>query len=351
MTRAKPFLACIFVAACAAGDSGSIEYRPSDDVERLAFVTMSGDDIGMVGDFDITEDAIYLLDRMGRVVVLNRAGEAPTIASHFGRRGAGPGEMLQPTGISVSDDGIAVVDATRLHFYSAAGEPLVTHTLDLPCVMMLPGVSVMDSGIFVTGGCLRSGYASDTMKAVMAWSADTAVWTVLAEAPRYTRDGSVGSVFGARSLFTPGPSRQHAFGGGETNCVWLVDTGATPPQVKEQCPAARTGYTAEPTPELRAQLRTARVPGMNIRWPETLPTYIERFVTDSALVLVRPFTADSVVLQVAGGETDIAVAPLDGLLGCKAQGCLWLRDEGDVPELIVLDRARIERLLSVARSR
>lgn len=100
-------------------------------------------------------------------------------------------------------------------------------------------------------------------------------------------------------------------------------------------------------------MKASRITGMNMKWPETLPVYTDRFVTDSGdVVLLRAFTADSLVLQLqAPASTDLAVAPLNGLLGCKAAGCVWLIDESDTPQLIVLDRAEIRTLLSGERRR
>jgi hypothetical protein len=67
------------------------------------------------------------------------------------------------------------------------------------------------------------------------------------------------------------------------------------------------------------------------------------------MVLFRPFTADSLVLQLASPSAlDIAVAPHDGLLGCKAGGCVWLMDETATPRMIVLDRTEMEALVQRA---
>lgn len=94
-------------------------------------------------------------------------------------------------------------------------------------------------------------------------------------------------------------------------------------------------------------MRSARFAGMNIRWPETLPAYIERFVAGDEIVLLRPFAADSLVLQTAApGSADFAVAPMEGLIGCRSGGCLWLLEDSEVPRLIVLDRASIEAMVN-----
>lgn len=352
MRRATAVLGVLLGCGSGGGGGPAEEYRPRADVERPAYVTLVGSDIGLPGDFDVSGDTIFLLDRTGRVVVVERRAGALKLAGHIGRSGAGPGELLRPTGLAVVGGAVAVIDGTRLHFLSRTGERPRSVPVSLPCVMLLPSVAASRTGVFVAGGCFRGGHASDTMKAVLAWSADTAVWEVVAEAPRYTRDGTFGSVFGARSLLTTGEGGEHAFGGGETNCLWSVVDTAGRPSATERCPIAASLYVADPPPELRARIRRTRIPGMTVRWPGHLPAYMDRFVTERGVVLLRPFTTDSLVLQLAGADpVDIAVAPVDGLLGCKAQGCVWLRDEAGAPSMIVLDRAWIERRVSLALKR
>ncbi|HEX6309424.1 MAG TPA: hypothetical protein VFZ69_14605 [Longimicrobiales bacterium] len=347
-----PFALAVIAPACARPDSDPLieEYRPSPGLDRLGFTVLDGDDIGLVGDFDIRGDTVFLLDRAGGVAVVERIGGSARLVARFARRGPGPGEFLQPTGMAATRDGVAVVDGTRLHFFSGSGDPLSTTRLSLPCPIVLPGVAQSSTGLFVSGSCLRRGAASDTMKAVLLWSADTALWHVVIDAPRYTRDGTFGSVFGARNVLTPGIDGVHAFGGGESNCVWRVHDAGERPTATRECPVVASLYSGDPPPELKARMRATRIPGVTLRWPEHLPVYLDRFITSRGILLLRPFTADSLVLQLAGSAPrDVAVAPADGLLGCKAFGCLWLRDETGTPELIVLDRAEIERRIAAVK--
>jgi hypothetical protein len=328
------------------------EYGPSADLVRLQGVALDGDDIGLVRDFDIAGDTIYLLDGTGRVAILVRDGTAHRLAGHFGRRGAGPGEFLRPSGLAVVGNDIVVLDGTRLQFLDRSGRPRDTRWVTLPCAMMLPLVAPARDGLFIHGGCLRQGMTTDTMKGVLAWSADTASWEIVAEAPRFTSDGTIGTVFGGRTLLTTGVAGRHAFGGGEVNCIWTVGDDGGRPDATETCPVAGSLYSADPPPGLEERLRSARFAGMRMRWPETLPVYTERFVLDDDIILLRPFAADSVVLQTAApASVDLAVAPLEGLIGCKAAGCLWLLEDTDVPRLIVLDRARIEAMVTGAAGR
>ncbi|HSK20958.1 MAG TPA: hypothetical protein VK912_17515 [Longimicrobiales bacterium] len=331
--------------AAGAGPGSGIEYAPAADVPRLESVALHGDDIGLVRDFEIAGDTLYLLDATGRIAVIHRDADGLRLAGHIGRPGPGPGELQRPTGLALSGSGIVVVDGARLQFFDRAGAFLESRPLSLPCAMMLPAIAASAGGLFVHGGCLQRGVATDTMKAVLAWSSDTTTWEVVVTAPRYTIDGSLGSVFGVRSLLTTGSTGVHVFGGGEMNCIWKITDGGSRPGASETCPAVAALYSADPPPGLEDRLRSARVAGMNIRWPETLPVYVERFVADDRIMLLRPFAADSLVLQAAApGSADFAVAPMEGLIGCRSGGCLWLLEDTAVPRLIVLDRARIEAM-------
>jgi hypothetical protein len=332
---------CVAAAGCGAADGSvrsGVEYRPAADAARLVPEPLEGDDIGLIRDFDLSGDTLYLLDGAGHVVVAERRGAGWAVAGSFGRSGGGPGEFLTATGISASSAAIAVIDNTRLQFFSRGGEHTHFHSLDLPCVMMRARVAQGLTGLFVHGGCSRGSFVTDTMKAVLAWSADTAEWSIIAEDVRYTRDGTVGNLFTAASALTPGAAGVHLFGSGATNCVWTVSDSTFPPTAVQRCPAARGVYRSDAPPGVRERLRSGAVGGARLDWPETLPIFVERIHTKRAILLIRPFSADSVVLQEAAPSgRDVAVAPLDGLVGCKAAGCLWVLVDSLPARLIVLD--------------
>lgn len=345
-------LLCL-AAGCTSADAdsvaGAVEYRPSNSVVRLLSAPLDGDDIGLVRDFEIAGDTIYLLDVTGRVVVVERDGSRLRVAGHVGRKGGGPGEFLRPSGLALAGGSLAVMDGTRIQFFTRSGAFVRSVPVTLPCAMMLPSIAPARTGLFLHGACLRRGIVTDTMKAVLAWSSDTVAWDVIAETPRFATDGSIGSPFGARSLLTLGPAAIHVFGGGELNCIWRVADEAGRPFATQTCPAARLLHTADPPPGVEERLRSGRFAAMNIRWPATLPAYVARFVADSAIVLVRPFSADSVVLQTAAPSSlDLAVAPLTGLLGCRPEGCVWLDEETSNPRLTILDRSQIQRMVNLA---
>ena len=337
------------VAACNTADADRSEagaYKPAQDVPRLGGAPLAGDDIGIVRDFDVAGDTIYLLDGTGRIVLVENADAGLRLLSHIGRRGGGPGEFMQPTGLAMVDGSVAVMDGTRAQFFDVTGALHASKQITLPCPMLQPSIAPASDGLFIHGACMRRGVATDTMTAMLAWSTDTTTWEIIATAPRFTTDGSLGSIFGSRSLLTTGSDRRHAFGGGETNCIWIVtDTGGRP-AAAERCPAVAVLYSADPPPELARRLKAGRIGAMGLSWPETLPPYVERFVAGNEHILVRPFSPDSVVLQTAAGR-DLAVAPLDGLIGCKSGGCLWLLEDSDVPHLIFVNRASLESMLEI----
>lgn len=342
-------LLCL-VTGCGAIDAGGPgrgeEYRPADAVPRLAAVALAGDDIGLVRDFDMSGDTIYLLDAMGRIVVVARDSAGLRLAGHIGRPGAGPGELQRPMSLAVAGGSLVVMDGARAQFFSRSGDFLESRPVSFPCMMMTPALSPAREGLFLHGACLQRGVATDTMKAVLAWSSDTTVWEVLARVPRFTSDGSFGTIFGSRSLLTTGAGNRHAFGGGEFNCLMTVTEGDGRPGVEEVCPVAESLYRADPPPGMNERLQAGRIAGMNIRWPATLPVYLERFVVDDGVLLLRPFAADSLVIQTtAPSSVDLAVVPADGMLGCKSAGCVWLLEDEDAPRLIIVDRAAIEAML------
>lgn len=340
------------VAACGAGEDPGVRYGPPAELPRLGADTLPVPSAGRVIDFELAGDTLYLLEP-GRIARLTRRADGWAEDMSFGREGFGPGELSSATALSLWGEHLVVTHVTRVQRFSRAGAFVDGRDLMPPCMMVRPRAVVTERGTFVHGMCQYAGYATDTMKAVLAWSPDGTAYTTLVEDVAFTRDGTVGSVFGARSAMTPGTAGAHAFGNGTSNCVWRVTDGdagtAGPPHAQQVCPAVRQRYSAPPPPGVEARLR-AGVGGTRMDWPATLPDFVDRLDLGAAgILLVRPFVADSVVLQLAGAtDGDVAVLPLDGLLGCKAEGCLWLREDGVVPHAFVLQR---QDLLELVRAR
>lgn len=348
-------LCAMAVASCAAGDAAAGDtYRPPDHLERLGTTTFELPDAGLVQDFDAGSGRLYLLERFGRVLVLERRADGWAQVASFGRPGAGPGEFGNTTGIAAVDGAVVVTEWGRLQRFTSTGEFISAQVLTLPCAMPRPAAAAGRTGLFVHGNCLRTAYVTDTMKAVLAWAPDEETFRIIAEDVRFTRDGSTGSIFGAASALTTSADGRHLFGGGG-HCLWHVDESIVAPGdvpvVEAQCPAATRLYSAPPPPALQRRLN-AGLPGMKLEWPRALPTFVERIRAGDDVVLLRPFSADSVVLQTAGPDArDLAVAPLNGLVTCRAAGCLWVFEDGDVARGFLLDGAAVQSLVDGAGRR
>ncbi|MEX1182832.1 MAG: hypothetical protein WEF86_06325 [Gemmatimonadota bacterium] len=357
-STAAPVLAILVLLAftrCAAGDATEgISYQPDRNLPRLDAAATAPRDAGLIRDFDIAGDTMVLLDRTGSVFVLERGSDGWAPVRRFGRAGDGPGELRNASGIDLTPQGdVAVVESTRLQFLRTDGAVVSTRRLIAPCPMLLPGIASAGGGLFVYGDCYRTGFVTDTMKAVLGWTTDTAAYHVLAEEIRYTGDGRIGSVFGAQNAFAPGAGQRHVFGTGTTNCIWSITTAAAQlPVALRLCPAAGAEYSAPPPPGLEARLRSRRSMMARVTWPATLPAYLERVVAGESIILLRPYTADSLVLQLPAPDgRDLAVAPVNGLVSCKAGACLWVVADAEPMRLIVLDSARIAALLLAAKRR
>jgi hypothetical protein len=337
------------LGGCAAGGGATgVEYSPPAAVERLSGAGTELSDAALILDFDASPDRLYLLERWGRVLVLGRDDGEWVHIGAFGRRGSGPGEFENPTGIAVVPGGILVAEPHRLQLFSEDGAHVSSHRLELPCAMAMPAVAAAVTGLFVHGNCVRHGYVTDTMMAVLAWSPDTSRFRAVAEEVRFTMDGGIGSVFGASRALGTGSGGRHLFGGGTANCITVVESASDTPALKRICPAVSVLYRAEPPPALERRLQ-AGIRGVNVIWPATLPAYIERVPVGDVTVLLRPFSTDSVVLQTAWPDSrDLAVAPLDGLVGCRAGGCLWVFENAQRPYAYFLEATRLHAMLLAA---
>jgi hypothetical protein len=235
-----------------------------------------------------------------------------------------------------------VSERARLQFFDSAGHYQSGRLLDPPCPMLRPSVSSARNGLFLHGGCMRRGYSADTMKAVLAWSGDSTTWTVIAEEAHYTSDATVGSGFSSTTLFSTG-TQHHLFGAGYYDCMWRVAETDVAAIADSACNQVSRFYQAPPPPEVAARLGQ-RAESIGLEWPERLPAYVDRLATAQGDVLLRPFTTDSLVLQVAGAAgAEVAVMPMEGLVGCKREGCLWVFPERN--QIQWLDRASVERLI------
>ena len=336
--RARPVFAVLagsallgvlgMMAARARGASGH-GYQPAAKVLRLALEEVTVPAVAGVLDFDWYGEDLYLLDPLEHAVTLmrrNGSGSWDRVGG-FGRYGGGPGELLRPTGIARLRDPprIAIVDQSRLHLFDTAGAYLESLPVDVPCALPLPRIAAARRGLFVHGDCLQRTPAGDTIHAVLFWSRDGVAYREIARDARYTADGRFGTIFGARTAFTPGPEH-HLFGSGVSDCVWRVDEPGAPvvidpvPAAKRACGLQRTRFPLLLQPATRQALegrprgRSARIPDMHAWYEERIPGRTD--------LLLRGFHEDSLLLRPAAGSTDLAVLP-HGLRGCRTGGCLY----------------------------
>lgn len=359
MSQFLSALLLLTVAACVAADAPPpVEYRPDSSLVRLQHSSEDVPEIGIIRDFDLAGERLYLLDRFDAVHVLERTRDGWARVGEWGSRGAGPGEFRNASGLAVTAAGdVAVIEADRLQLFSRDGTVRGTFATALPCPMMLPGIAAAGAGFVVYGNCMRRGFITDTMKAVVAWTTDTARYRIIAEEPRFTRDGSVGSMFSAPHGIAPAADGSFLFGTGSDDCITTLTTpgaagsvdGARAPAATRRCGLVNTRYYGPPPPEVAARIRVGGQPGRTaLLWPDVLPAYIDRVQAGSTLVLLRPFSADSLVLQtVEPGGRDIAVAPLHGFIACKAVGCLWLAEDTEPARLTLLEISDIQSLIAM----
>jgi hypothetical protein len=336
-------------SARASGGEEAIEHRPSAHVLRLPALAEPtfAVDAALVQDFDAAEDRLAVLDAMNARVLVLRAGVSgwePDLA--FGQRGDGPGEMRSPNGIAFTGDGgIVVADETRLHFFTASGAYVRSTQPKTACQLQRPGVAGGRTGLFLHGTCMRR----DSAMAQLYWTVDGESFVPVATDVRYTLDGRFGSMLGSISPFSEGDGR-HLFGVGNTNCIYDVRDHGARPFVTRVCELAVGRYRAPPPAALQERLQRegARRPEFRrlLRWPEVLPVYVEVLAVGEQAVLVRPFSPDSVVFEVAGARREVLVAPYNGFVGCRRYGCLWTDHTADSVRLTLLRRERVAEVMA-----
>src|SRR5690606_7262504 len=93
--------------------------------------------------------------------------------------------------------------------------------------------------------------------------------------------------------------------------------------------------------EAKAKALSSR-PGMAgvLEIPDRLPIYVDRVASAAADMVVRPIANDSISFRLLGQEQDLAVGGLNDLIGCRATGCLWIRNDPE-PEVMFVPTARL----------
>jgi hypothetical protein len=99
--------------------------------------------------------------------------------------------------------------------------------------------------------------------------------------------------------------------------------------------------------------------GVAYEWPTPLPSYFDKVVTPHGTVLLRPYHADSLLLQLtqhaaqsptSAPFTPILIASLHDLVGCNREGCLWFDVTEQGARLSLVKVEEIESLLSASTS-
>ena len=327
-------------------------YVPLAATGRISFLGDVVPDALLIRDFDASDEAIYLLDTAApRVIILHESDGHWKTASSFGRRGGGPGEMLQPSGISLIGDSIVIADRDRFHYYTLDGVYLRTAAPSLPCPVLEPRVyGGPRGGLLIAGRCMRA----DTITTELFYSGDGKVAQAIAYDVLYTMDGSVGSPFGTPNSFTPGPLHG-LFGGGTGDCVYRVLQGPrdTVPSARRVCGVSAPRYPFVASEEFRAKARAiaaARPMAAGaLAVPAYLPAYVGRLATMSGDLVLRPFSNDSFAFRRIGSNDDVMIAEVDGLVGCRASGCLWVRGDG-APKVMFVPAAVIEGAAAPTRT-
>lgn len=308
-------------------DSNTVHsYKPAAVTPRVRFMGDPVTDALFIRDFDVRDEEIYLLDPMAaRVIVMHEDAGHWTVARSFGRRGGGPGELMRPSGIAVSGSTVIVADGERLHHFDRAGAYVRTTAPSLPCPLMNAHVYDAGSGVLLSGRCLRGDTATAELFYIQGDSA-----TSIAHDPLFTSDGSVGSVLAADNLYTPGITHG-LFGGGTGDCAYRVVTSDTArPIATRVCGLANERYPFVPGNEYRAKAKALAAARPTVAgvpdFPPFLPTYMDRLASGSDFIL-RPFSNDSLAFRRIGRDRDVLIAEVEGLIGCRAAGCLWMRQD------------------------
>lgn len=354
-------VAAYVVFGAATPPSVFVRVEPAASLPRIQWQRVESSGLGVVSDFALASGRLFLLDPVAlRVVVLEEQPNGSwRETTSFGKKGGGPGEFLDPTSITaVATGGIVVSERQgRMQYFTEAGEYVRSAQPRLPCTMSSAQIaSAADSTLFLAGNCL--GTTRDTMFAVLSWSRDGQEFTELVREPKMAVDGSWGTIYVPRRPMSAG-TRKTLFGVGISGCVVVVSIGNGDPVVSPQCDVATAAIEASPPPGFSRQLRDSRERGRSLGaaydWPVPLPIYFDKVATTRGIVLLRPYHADSLFLELArspGSSLDrssvrpILVGSLHHFVGCGRDGCLWYDAEAEGARLSFLTIEALETILA-----
>jgi hypothetical protein len=349
-------LAALFLAGAALVLAGArlrhanpaVEHAPASSVPRHVLADVGVVNVGRIVGFDLAGGALYLLDGLNQqVVVLRRTDAGEWVEqARFGREGPGPGEFESASGIALLRDNseVAVVDGAVIQYFTPDGKVSRHGFVRASCSITRPELAASADGVLVSGSC----WAGDTLHIALLATKDGQEFQELARDVRITTDGRLGSFLVMGGLF--GGGERHFFGSGASSCVTRVTSSGGAWAAERSCDPSLVPWKTQPKPRTRAYLREQQAmrPGAAhmFRWPDVLPYYRAWFSTDSGDVVFRQFSADSMVMRRSGSMVDAAVVPLEGLVGCRREGCLWEVPSIHGATLYLLDRAAAARYLT-----
>jgi hypothetical protein len=283
-----------------------------------------------VADFSGSGERLLLLDRRAlRVIDVRRESRGEwRVERSFGRAGDGPGEFSVPRSIALRGTHIIVTDRSRLHVFDTAGNFIRTQRPRLPCPATRMYLADSDKHWLAAAECI----ANDTVFAALLSSADGETYNMLARDSRFTTTGDWGSHFFALRALSDVPGGV-LFGVGRTSCVLKV-VDAEGADVAQVC-GRLTRFMSSAPERFRSAGPRAQ------RWPKHLPYFVDRTRIGDSIAVWRPFSADSMVLQLLGSGRSVLVAGLSDFVACRRAGCLWTIDDAQSTRLLFLPLSRM----------
>lgn len=299
-------------------------YEPSSTIPRTSFEAVFGAAVASPRDFVAVGDTVFLLDWRSRVLFRLEQRENRWVGvAIVDRQGGGPGEFESPASMDGWGDTLAVLERSgELELFSTAGEPVGVRRYDLPCPTARPQFVTMagSSDVLYATECRSApapGLSADTVyKTLWRLTPDRRA-TMVHAVPTMSRDGSWGYAFSA--LWPVSYNGEVAiFGSGIDACAYRIGMGdPTPDRV---CGVASELFESAAPAGYQERLPGGRA----YEWRSPMQPYVGLFFIQDDLLLVRPFSPDSMLVESPRGER-LVVGPLSSLVECNRAGCLWYK--------------------------
>jgi hypothetical protein len=328
-----------------------------ESIPRVSDIGAVRGDLLSARDFVVVDSTLYILDwRSNQVVGLRARPEgAWSEVGRFGGTGSGPGEFAAPTALGAvpGRSEVAILERDgQVEYFNLDGMFLRSRRLDLPCASSRPQMAPTgaDRGMIATS-CIGSpamDLSPDTTYSVLwSWEGE-AKWTMLASEAVLSVDGRWGSGYSSSWPLSWG-EQAIRFGSGLRDCL-LVAPVDDPTRTVEECGLVREWFSAPSPDGFAGRGPLSESPAW--AWPDPLPAFIATLETGDQTLLVRSFSADSVVFEIASGVgalpeagARILVAPVHSFVGCKRAGCLWYSVDVEGGHVSFLSRQEIVELV------